>query len=338
MKTLKCFLAVLAVVALVILSMLTFFSDESAWAIKGRATKGSPSSDLIEEESVVADHIRSLPGNSFLFLLGADSKTGVKFWSFSSNRSQKCWNSCGNGEIYGEVPNTISLLDDSIVRSLVIMGSEMFFNNCKKLVEEGSLKWVTVNLIPTDYKVEARGGGPGSMLSIIFTPILVKGNVERKELKINSIKNYVAEAEQQRLKVAREKEQQDKKRQEAKKTLDEFVSKNKVTTWLSVSALGANPFVYEGKIVAVNGIVFAQMLTATQGLFAGHGFMEGIVVSDIPKGLFTSEGTVVIIAGSVLGKTETKNPLGGTISVPHLKFVGVHFCKYISCGDILKLN
>ena len=57
------------------------------------------------------------------------------------------------------------------------------------------------------------------------------------------------------------------------------------------------------------------MLTPTQGIFAGSGFMEAIVVSDIPKGLFTSAGTVGIIAGRVLGKTEIKNPLGGTISV-----------------------
>jgi len=140
---------------------------------------------------------------------------------------------------------------------------------------------------------------------------------------------------------------EDKEKQEAKKRLDEFVNKNKITHLLSIKALGATPFVYEGKIVAVipvwtghewNSPVFTQMLTSTQGIFAGSGFMEAIVVSDIPKGLFTSAGTVVIIAGRVLGKTEIKNPLGGTISVPHLKFVGVHFCKYISCGDILKLN
>jgi hypothetical protein len=58
-----------------------------------------------------------------------------------------------------------------------------------------------------------------------------------------------------------------------------------------------------------------------------------IVVSDIPKGMFT-KSTQVVLAGSVLGKTELKMGFG-SLSVPHLKFVGAYLCKDWGCADII---
>jgi len=127
-------------------------------------------------------------------------------------------------------------------------------------------------------------------------------------------------------------EEERKEREEVRKRLKEFVDKNGVKEWVSLEKLSANPFVYEGKTVGII-VDFFKMLSATQGVFVG-GFVGAIVVSDVPRGLFTSEASVVL-AGRVLGNIETKLPLLGTTMVPHLKFVGVHICKYGDCRDII---
>ena len=68
------------------------------------------------------------------------------------------------------------------------------------------------------------------------------------------------------------------------------------------------------------------MESATSGIFIGGGdFAPTIVVSNIPKGLFTASETRVILAGKVLGNIELKLPLLGIMQVPHLKFVDVYF-------------
>ncbi|MDP2755165.1 MAG: hypothetical protein Q8P40_12360 [Nitrospirota bacterium] len=139
-----------------------------------------------------------------------------------------------------------------------------------------------------------------------------------------------AEEEKRRLELVTKKAREEKEKMEARKRFDEFVKKNGVKEWPSVDSLSANPFVYEGKTVAIV-VEFAEMLTPTQGLFLKGS--QPFVVSNIPKGLFTSEKKVVL-AGRGLGKTEVKLPLFGEVSVPHLKFVGVHFCKDWGCNEI----
>lgn len=103
-------------------------------------------------------------------------------------------------------------------------------------------------------------------------------------------------------------------------SLDNFISKNGVKAWPSLDNLAANPFVYEGKIVGIK-VSFAKMQSATIGLFEGDGFFSVIMVSDIPKGLFTASVTRVIIAGKVLGNKKLVLPILGASQVPHLKFI-----------------
>lgn len=50
------------------------------------------------------------------------------------------------------------------------------------------------------------------------------------------------------------------------------------------------------------------------------------VVTSIPKGTFRVDGTSVALAATVLGNIEY-NILGTKRYIPHLKFVGVHFCE-----------
>jgi hypothetical protein len=137
-------------------------------------------------------------------------------------------------------------------------------------------------------------------------------------------------AEKQRMEALRvEKE---RKRTEVRNRFNEFIKKYGVKELPSPSALITNPFVYEGKTVAIV-IDFIEMLTPTQGLFMNSEELP-FVVSYIPKGLFTSKKRV-LLAGQVLGKTIVKLSLYGEVSAPHLKFVGVHFCQNWDCSDII---
>jgi hypothetical protein len=290
----------------------------------------------LEEEAMASGTIRPLPGNKFLFYLGIDSETGVKFWNITRSRSNKCEAdlTSGNAYLYGEVPNTVSLLNDKIVRSLFIAGSNTFLDNCKEFVErrrETNAR-IYITLIPEDYKAQYQDG------EVKFNPRLAWARIffhaKNGALNIEEITNFVSIAEQDKIK----KEQQEKERKEVTARFNEFVAKYGVKEWPSSQALYANPFVYEGKTIAIFAN-FSQMVSPTQGYFLGADSKSGdfdlIVVSDIPKGLFTSK-TLVILACRVLGKTEVKVPLfGGTASAPHLKFVGVYICKDWGCKDIL---
>ena len=127
-----------------------------------------------------------------------------------------------------------------------------------------------------------------------------------------------------------------KEKAESRKRYNEFVKKNSVEEWPDISEFSANPFIHDGKIVALR-VSFGEMQTATQGIFAEVDSMgaQPFVVSDIPKGMFKKSGTIVVLAGKVLGKTELQVPLFGLRQVPHLKFVGVHFCQDSNCSDII---
>ena len=145
-------------------------------------------------------------------------------------------------------------------------------------------------------------------------------------------------AEKQRVREERKRQEmlakkaaEERKKAEARKRFDEFVKKYGVKDWPSMKKFSANPFIYEGKTVAIVSS-FETMISATEGIFEKNG--EPFLVSKIPKGLFSSK-TKVFIAGRVLGKKEIKLPILGTVLVPHLKFVGVHFCKDWRCSDII---
>lgn len=140
------------------------------------------------------------------------------------------------------------------------------------------------------------------------------------------------EAEKKRREMQARLAKEAREKAEVRKRYDEFVKKYGVKEWPSSDALSANPFVYEGKTVAIV-LKFTEMLSPAQGLFMEDS--QSFVVSNIPKGLFTTEKKVVL-AGHVLGKTEVKLPLFGPVSVPHLKFVGVHFCGKWNCSDIIR--
>ena len=103
---------------------------------------------------------------------------------------------------------------------------------------------------------------------------------------------------------------------QAQAVMDQFRQKHGIEQWIQPSQLTANPFAFEGKVIAVP-ITFIQMISATEGLFE-----EGVLVTDIPKGTFT-ERYYVLIGGVVKGTKAVKTPFGNEATVPVIKYLGM---------------
>jgi hypothetical protein len=300
---------------------------KAPWEVYSEWTRSSPSRPMeyktfnaaAARAALAKEVIRSISGSEFLFLLGADTKTGVRFWIYSTNRAQKCWAySGGVRNIIGEVPDNISLLDQELARSLLMAGTQLGIDKCGGFTES------TIFLTSTNWKA-------GDNRTHV-QPIKVEGQFGGSQSqKPFTITNYVVQAELQRNSRAAE----EKKRMEARTRYDQFAKKYGVTKLPTIQELETNPFTYEGVIIAIKS-TFEEMSTATQGVFTSRvssSFSDHpLVVSGIPRGTFTKKGAVML-AGRVLGKTELKTGLG-SIAVPHLTFVGVHSCADSDCNDI----
>ena len=125
---------------------------------------------------------------------------------------------------------------------------------------------------------------------------------------------YYAEQERQRNAAL---EQQRQAEQKVAARWAAFLKANRVKHVVTIDQLTANPFVYEGQVVAIRG-TFERMNSRTQGIFSARG--HRFLVSGISTARFTSTGSVVVLAGRVVGNIEVKP---GATEVPHLSFVGV---------------
>ena len=261
------------------------------------------------EVMLARGHLLRLAKKHYLFLLGSDVETGTKFWRYSRDPSLKCWKwAAVQSDVIGEVPKTVSLLNDTIPRSLVLKAEKMSRSTCK-----GDMI-TKVRLVPFGYQVKLKG------TSMSYHPLHVVGEVRRdypsrRNPQITRYANHVFRAEQIRL--------QEKARAE---TWDKFVQKygvHKITSKKEVMVnMHVNPFAYQGKTVAIYANL-KRMVSPDTGVFGDIDF--NIIASSIPRNLFTSRNTVVLV-GRVLGLKE---------GMPHLKFVGAHFCKAPRCSDFL---
>lgn len=91
----------------------------------------------------------------------------------------------------------------------------------------------------------------------------------------------------------------DAQRARREAALKDFLRKHRVADGVSCEALARNPYALEGKIVVVRG-TFDQMVARDRAVFEG-GSPCGFTVSSIPKGTFSTERWLVLIAGEVLG-------------------------------------
>jgi hypothetical protein len=109
-----------------------------------------------------------------------------------------------------------------------------------------------------------------------------------------------------------------------------FIKTNGVGLTVTADQLAPNPFVYQGRVVAITG-TFEQMNSASLALFASGS--KHFVVSRVPAGKFKRHGSAAVIAGRVVGNIEVKLPVIGPTLVPEIAFVGCVFCPMDKCSD-----
>jgi hypothetical protein len=140
----------------------------------------------------------------------------------------------------------------------------------------------------------------------------------------------VEEAARREAEARRAREQQAAAQQEAQRLLAEFTQKNRITDWPNGQALQTNPFIYEGKVIGVLAH-FERMISATSGVFylppQGWGPGTSLVISDIPKGLLTTQ-----VLTKVAATVEGLNADG----VVQLKYRDLLVCGDQACEKIHK--
>src|ERR1019366_808253 len=248
--------------------------------------------------------------------------------------------------VIGTLALDIDLSQEATVRQLLTMAATFAQDKCPSPYPCGS---ICVYLRPgnpatfTDYK-QGFEYVPESYLGIVYDspPDSVSASTgdsrfepERSQLTWVAYQNRPREIKDQQAQEAAQARQRDaameQQRQAEQKKQSEiaarsaaFVKANGVEHFVTVQQLAANPFVYQGQVVAIYG-EFQQMNSATEGLFSVQD--KSFVVSAIPAAKFTLPTSMVMLAGRVLGNIEIKLPVLGPTLVPHLSFVGSAFCQ-----------
>lgn len=173
----------------------------------------------------------------------------------------------------------------------------------------------------------------GEFRNLVFNKRVAEYNKSYEEVKKKN------EEETRRNEEKKRTVEEENRKLEISKQYDSFMSKYGIQEWPAPETVSTNPFIFEGKIVAIVAD-FEEMLSATQGIFLIGHFIDArdtpIIVSSIPKGILSKKGTVVL-AGRGLGKTVLEGPLGA-MKIPHVEFVGIHFCSNLRCSEIIPLS
>ena len=250
--------------------------------------------------------------------------------------------------VRGEVPRGINLADHSVAKAILSEGLSWAQQRCTQgrvpslMRDRGVfviLYWQGNNLGRASSSVVSGRAGT--------TGISEYGNYLAEEQEAKEKQRRRDEQERQQAEERRRRAEEEAKRQaeerargeaqqraeqarQAKEAADrdaarqnrwnEFVRRYGVQEMIDPNALTVNPFVYQGKTVAIH-THFERMVSPDTGLFAN----ESIIVSGLPRDLFRAR-SVVVLVGRVTGTT------GQT---PQLKFVGVHFCRDYGCSDLL---
>jgi hypothetical protein len=223
----------------------------------------------------------------------------------------------------GIVDRSLDLSDDLTARQLLQMGIKFVLEKCP----EAKYPFVLLRSgDPVAFTNPENGFGFLKRNVYSYPLDLVEGGLrpEKPGLIVGyenwpqALKNqqaYYAEKERQR---EAELQQQRQAEQKAAARWTAFLQKYGVKHVVNVDELTANPFVYKGQVVATGG-TFERMNSPTQGIFSARG--RQFVVSGISTTRFTRTGSVVILAGRVLGHIEVKP---GPTVVPHLSFVAIY--------------
>jgi len=274
-----------------------------------------------------------------------DQATGVKYSLLAIDKMSKkqLVNPCGSvwmTNVIGEVPEKIDLSDDDTAKLLLKKGADYVRSQCG-----GKVPNYTHILLFQDSFVQRVGQGDleSWVVNQSYGMFEYLDSTENKAMQAKSDVRFKEKRAQEEavmrrdeairetmrleaLKVQQYKEQQ--KKQEIAGMRESFVKKNGVQAWPAADALIANPFVFQGKTVAVISR-FEEMSSATDGLFMVGG--SPVFVTDIPIGMFTSKHWM-LLAGTVVGKKEIQLPMAGKMAVTHLKYAGSLNCADQECN------
>lgn len=283
--------------------------------------------------------IRGLPNNRYSAYLGTDDN-GIMFFNiFDKTRrnynspSDDCIDIRSTGTTVGIInkDNKDLMLDEDSIKKIAKSGAT-FHRDFKipYLIEKyGGIptqqheiyisfvsgKFLKSPISPKDYST--------CRIQSMYSGEIGARGISCKNGYLNYVKEKLAKEKKAEIKLAANKK--------AHKVGADFVKKNKVEIWPSIESLQVNPFVYENKVIGLKSR-FTKMLTATEAIFD-----DNVIVYGIPKGKFL-EKTSVVIAGIVSGNKTIKNPFGGEVSFPNIKYKDVYFCNEWSCNDFLIVN
>jgi hypothetical protein len=111
-----------------------------------------------------------------------------------------------------------------------------------------------------------------------------------------------------------------------------FLKRYGASDFVEIEKLAANPYIYEGKTIAVV-IGFLQMMSRDTALFM-TGFGHGLVASGVPGQKLTKGGQLTIVVGKVSGQKKVDIGMGA-VDVPLIKAKDVYLCPdQDTCGGL----
>lgn len=200
---------------------------------------------------------------------------------------------------------TVNLRDENTVKSILL---EAISGAGYHSVYGPTYQLISVNVFQNDaLAVEFKGSLDNS-----------KSPVKYFEASKSTYRNLLKEQDETNRKTRMLFEQ----RAVAKKQFGLFVTPFRVSEFVSISKLEANPFIFEGKNILLHGH-FREMLNQTNGLVGSEN--RNFILTDIPHGRFTDSGPILLIA-KVVGKKQ-----GMTL----LKYQDARTCIDNSCSELL---
>lgn len=286
-----------------------------------------------------------------------DQDTGTVFGVSNYShlmQHEPCLFNMSSKTLLGIAPRSVDLLNDSQVKRLVRIAIEAYWKRCPQVAYQTERQKQSFGGYGSNFQLAVNLSWESSRYPEVVMHYEL--TAERK-LKLAGYSNYARDrAERAAAEDARQKaEQEERERIEAQRRAEEarlareqaekeaarqrrwneFARKHSVQEVVKESDLFTNPFLYQGKTVAVT-LRFQRMITANSATFVGG---NGVfVVSNIPTGTYRSQRQVPdVLAVKVTGMTEIKGlPLVNSMQVPNLRFVGVHLCNNWGCTDLLK--
>jgi clan AA aspartic protease (TIGR02281 family) len=110
-----------------------------------------------------------------------------------------------------------------------------------------------------------------------------------------------------------------------------FGSQYGVVAWPDTQALTANPFPYKGKVIGTRAN-FTRMLSENEALFGD------LIITNVASTQFTDVDRPSVVIFKIDGLRVLKVGLGGEVSVPFGRFVGVYFCTDGDCKDFFSVS